>query len=395
MREFKRPLITCVRCKAQLFNWRNRPHGRVANAVEVNWEEPPRKIEKCPRCSSDVDTSSAYPSINGFPANFEQLRVAYDGFSPTWEYNRRSFELEMQASLDEGATLESLEAELNTREGFEWYRQRMFYRSTTGFYRSLQLFLAFLSLERHAYRSWGQVTAYYSRFYFIQAFINLLLSTFLNNGKEKALIFFSGEKVVCHDQQRQLPKLMQRMTSHDIWWALMEALKTPDYPCENLSFILSRLIFNPENRQRVNYSYEYMSGFNELEWFDSGPKQLLSHFMPRHRPDRDVTNIDRFFRGYSYEEADPADFYTDDAGILWCCLIGYMQLLKSLRIKQDFVRTETIIALCELHIGKEYPQLLLGIARSVSESLNDGFDLAKFEEHYNSSEEPGPFFKYW
>jgi hypothetical protein len=52
----------------------------------------------------------------------------------------------------------------------------MFYRSTTGFYWALQLFLSYLTLDKHCYRTWADVTAYYSRFYFIQSFLNLGLS---------------------------------------------------------------------------------------------------------------------------------------------------------------------------------------------------------------------------
>ena len=49
-------------------------------------------------------------------------------------------------------------------------------------------------------------------------------------------------------------------------------LKSPDYPCEHLDdFVLSRLVFNPERRQELNYDYDYSGGgFPELNWFDSG-----------------------------------------------------------------------------------------------------------------------------
>ena len=75
--------------------------------------------------------------------------------------------------------------------------------------------------------------------------------------------------------------------------------------------------------------------------------------------------------------------------------MGYLQLLKSLGFEQKFVKTETILALCDLHIGSEYPALIRGIAKSVSDCLQDGFDLEKFDLHYQSSEHPEPLTRKW
>ena len=38
----------------------------------------------------------------------------------------------------------------------------------------------------------------------------------------------------------------------------MEALKTPDFPIANLEFILTRLVFNPEERQTINYDFSIL-----------------------------------------------------------------------------------------------------------------------------------------
>lgn len=267
----------------------------------------------------------------------------------------------------------------------------MFYRGAAAFYRSLQLFLGYLTLDRHCYRTWAEVTAYYSRFYFIQAFLNLTLSTHLSVGK-KTFIFFDGTRVVCKPD-KNLPEAFRR-GSHEMWWSLMEAVKSPDYPCDELGFILSRLVFNPERRNTVNYGYEYLfGGFNELDWFDSGPEQMLSHFMPRPRADEDITDIDRFF---DPEDVDVGDFYGDvEPQIIWSSLLGYLQLLRSLRFQQTFVKTETIITLCDLHIGAEYPILIQGIAKSVDGCLQDGFDLEFFLKHYQSSEHPESLTSQW
>lgn len=295
--------------------------------------------------------------------------------------------------------LEDFVVGLNRDPGRPWFKQRMFYRSATAFHRTLQLFLGFLTLDGHCYRTWSQVTAYYSRFYFVQAFLNLCGSTCLNvpiaaKKNAAAVLYFDGNGIR-HIPVDKLPKAFHK-GSHELWWSLMEAMKTPEYPVEHLSFILSRLVFSPEQRNRINYSFEYLSGgFNELDWFDSGPDQMLNHFMPRPRMDEDITDIDRFFEGVNPEDADEGDFYGDEAQILWCSLIGYLQLVKSLGFSQSFLKTETILALCDLHIGAEYPNTIQGIARSVHAALQDDFDLKSFLEHYQSSPNPEPLTSRW
>lgn len=122
---------------------------------------------------------------------------------------------------------------------------------------------------------------------------------------------------------------------------------------------------------------------------------MLSHFMPHPRPDEDITDIDRFFEGQNPESVDPGDFYADKAQIIWCSLLGYLRILRALGFSQQFVRTETILALCDLHIGSEYPNLISGIAREVNGSLDDGFDIESFLNHYASSEHPDPLTKEW
>jgi len=399
MRTFSRPLLICANCNTKIYNSVSPPESYDEDPVSAEWPEPPGITENCPRCGTPVDTTAAYPFIRDFPPNFESLRNAYAGFAAEWERERDSFEksvgelLKMAGVKNAADAAPFLQAQLNSADGMRWYRQRMFYRSATAFYRSLQLFLAFLTLDRRNYISWAGVTGYYSRFYFIQSFLNLILATFINIGKFKIFIFHDGQRIVCNAQS-DLPKLLQRAGSHDIWWSLMEALKTPNYPCENLGFILSRLVFNPEQRQNVNYDYEYLhGGFIELDWFDSGALQLLRQFMPHPRPDRDITNIDRFFEGHAPGNADIADFDGDDAQMMWCSLLGYLQMLKTLGFGQRFVLTETVAALSELHIGKDYPTLLQGIVQATAECLQDGFDVEAFIRHYASPEPLGPFFR--
>jgi hypothetical protein len=277
--------------------------------------------------------------------------------------------------LRDGNTPTDVATELTN--SFEWYRQRLFYRGCTAFYRCLQLFFAYLSLERHCFRTWAIVTGYYSRFFFIQAFVNLLLANF--DAEQKHIFFYDGKQVHCLERN-QLSPTLKKAFSHEAWWQLLEAIKIPkDFEFEHTEFVLSRLGLSPQYRNRVNYGFEYLQGgFIELEWFDSGARQLLSHFNPWPRPDQDVTNIDRFFEGEEPGNVDVGDFYGDEAQILWCSIKTYLQMLTALGFKQQFVLVENIAALAEIHIGKDYPTLMRGILTSAEETLKQGFDVEKF-----------------
>jgi hypothetical protein len=102
--------------------------------------------------------------------------------------------------------------------------------------------------------------------------------------------------------------------------------------------------------------------------------------MPIGRADRDITNIDRFFEGSDPADADVGDFMGDDAQILWCSLGLYLSFVKALKIEQNFVRTDTIAALVEVHLKRDAPRIMEGIVRSTDEILQDGFDLQAFLE---------------
>jgi len=273
------------------------------------------------------------------------------------------------------ATPAQIQQALDKGDAHDWFRQRVFYRSSTAFYRSLELFLGFLTLERECFRTWARVTGYYSRFYFLQAFLNLLQATYVYINGRYAVMLSDGRRIHYRDQQ-SLPKTMQVRGSHEQWWRLMEAVKHPrDYPVDNIEMVIGRLGFNPKERNEINYSFEYLEGFPELEWFDSGARQMLSHFSPRRRRDSDVTDIERFFEECDPEGVDAGDFYTDDGATLWSYLATYLKLLKELGFEQRFIRTETMAALAEVHLAIRSPQLMTGIVTTASGILSDGFDL--------------------
>lgn len=343
--------------------------------VEMSGPDPPPAIVKCPTCNADVDTTHAYAHVSGLPPTFEALRAAYKSFVPTWEYQRQSFEAVAHEVIEDPARgLAWLEQELNTPDGMVWYRQRLFYRSCVAFYRSFQLLLAFLVLDRRAFASWASVSGYYSRFFFIQALLNLMLTTWLE--LDHVAIVFDGTSVRCH-RQKDLSVRLKKARSHEVWWALMEAVKTPhDFPVEEMGFVLSRLAFNPNDRNNTNYSFEYLGGgFIELDWFDSGAKQLISHFTPVRRSDRDFTNIERFFEATDPENADFGNFYGDtDVQSLWTSIAGYLKLLRALEFEQKFVLTENLVALSELHLSGDYSRVRAGLAQAISDILQDGYD---------------------
>jgi hypothetical protein len=264
--------------------------------------------------------------------------------------------------------------------------QRHFYKSATCFYRSLDLFLAYLALQKKMFRTWAEITGYYSRFYFVQGFLNLLQANWfpneeklpvpgLLNPKDKTLfIYNTGAGILClseHDLYWALASGPKR-GSHQIWWSLYSNLGTlADYPqFESLEFVLSDGYFNPRQRNEVNYSHEYVRGFPELEWFDSATKSMLAQFhCQSRRADRDITNIDRFFGDMDPENCDEGDFYGDEAQMLWCSIDCYLRFLSALEINQDFITADKIDALALAHFGDEFPSIRSGIGLAVREAL--------------------------
>jgi hypothetical protein len=324
-----------------------------------------------------------------FPPAFASLRQLYRGFQPTFEFRRQSF-AEWWAHYLRQVDLEAFGVELNSQNnsGTELktqLMQRHFYRSATSFYRSFDLFLSYLSLQHHKFGTWAEVTGYYSRFYFIQAFLNLLQASWfgaedsiptrglLNQRDKRFFAYNTGDRAVFLPEADLRHALgTSRQGSHSIWWAIFGCLgEMADYPqLESLSFVLGDGYFNVSQRNEVNYSHEYIRGFPELEWFDSSTDSMRTHFdCQLHRPDRDITNIDRFFQDDDPENVDTADFYSDGAQMLWCSTDCYLRVLRSLEIRQDFITLEKLEMLTREHIGRDLPRLVEGITTGIRESL--------------------------
>jgi len=330
--------------------------------------------------------------IPNFSPKFEDLQRSYGGFQARFEFRRRSFR-DFFAHLLQQVTLTNLKAELakndpTALEIKEGLRQRHFYKSATCFYRSLDLFLAYVSLRNHMFRTWAEVTGYYSRFYFIQALLNLLQANWFDGEEgvftanlidKKDARFFAYNTGLNIDflAKPDLLKLVaagERTGSHQVWWQIYGALDgLRDYPqFEALEFVLSDGYFNPGQRNAVNYSHEYIQGFPELEWFDAAENSMLSHFgFQWGHGDRDITDIGRFFGDRNPEECDPGDFYGDEVQMLWCSIECYLRLLAALKIDQNFITPGKITALSEAHLREEFPNLRNGIKISVGEILGN------------------------
>ena len=321
-------------------------------------------------------------SIEKFPPNFETLQVIYQGFVPSVELHRDSLEDLFGRILKEkhwSCLLEALnQSDTQMRNDIT---QRLFYRSCVAFYRFYDLFLAYLVTSGFSFRTWSNVTAYYSRFYFVQAWLNLLQSSWIHLHKTPTGGIRDFFLVNSADQIRVISwKELQAMASpkganfsgsHKIWWTLFnstKSLESFDF-IPDLDFVLSPFNFNTENRNRENYSFQYLEGFVELEWFDQHPEQMFAHFMPTPRMDRDFTDMGSYFAEYDPESVDVADFYTDDTQILWLSLIAYLQLLRALNISQDFITCEKLDKLLDIHIKDKFPIIASAISEKVRIAL--------------------------
>jgi hypothetical protein len=323
-----------------------------------------------------------------FPPPFERLQLLYRNFQPRFEFRRQSFR-DWWAHYLRQTTLDDFEAYLNGDEGDvvkEQLKQRHFYRSSTCFYRAYDLFLGFLILQRKRFSSWAEVTGYYSRFYFIQAFLNICQASWFgsedsippdglaNRNDRRFFVYNTGQRIRFLRERDLLDEmaLRDRLGPHAIWWKVYECLGTLDDfpPLETLEFVLSNGYFNVERRNTVNYSHEYVEGFPELEWFDADVRNMMAHFefQPR-RADRDVTDIDRFFEGIPDEEADVGEFYGDEAQMLWCSIDCYLRVLRALGIQQEFITSEKLEALADAHLRRDMPNLCAGLVLGIRAAL--------------------------
>lgn len=330
-------------------------------------------------------------SVVGFPPSLETLRDLYDGFTPIPEFHRDSLE-ELFSRILKTYDWDAVVSEfgLPNSEVRDVIMQRLFYRSCVAFYRFYDLFLAHLVTDGFSFRTWSKVTGYYSRFYFVQAWLNLLQSSWVDLSKSlgdvpegsrparddlKFFLFNTLNGVKIHNE-KELRKVVAPQGvnfggSHQIWWTLFNSssnLESFDFIPE-LDFVQSFYDFNPKERNRENYSFQYLEGFPELEWFDQSSEQMAAHFMPRPRKDKDFTDMDAYFKGEEPASSYVDDFYCDDAQIFWHSLDAYLRLLRALNVPQDFITCEKLEFLLDIHIKEKFPVIAVAMSEKMRLAL--------------------------
>lgn len=106
-------------------------------------------------------------TIPDFPISWERLLTLYEGYSALPEPERFTMEALFYKGLQRNS-LGELENALDDSDR-AMILHTHFNLSTVAFYRMFQLFLASLLIDKNNFRTWSEVTAYYSRFYFIHA----------------------------------------------------------------------------------------------------------------------------------------------------------------------------------------------------------------------------------
>ncbi|MFP7486287.1 hypothetical protein SFC65_19175 [Priestia filamentosa] len=299
-----------------------------------------------------------------FKANYQDLKEDYTGFKPAFENHRQSVEnlffhyLKQFSSEHLNKLMEKQDSEF-----YEVFRQRFVYNSAACFYRSFDLFLGLITLKSNKFITWSEVTAYYSRFYIIKAICFLLQrgQIVLNTSREdplkhnrdwKTFFLFNDNKNirVYHQFSKGYQSLLKGgKGSHQIWWSILETLKEIEgLENERLSFLLDQSVTNPKIRNEVNYSLEYLEGFNELEWFDSNMKERFRR-MDDGISDRDFTSKERYFHNIHPEDIDQGDYYTDLRVFIWESILCYLEIAKDLLGKTFLLKVEKISDLLNVH----------------------------------------------
>jgi len=299
--------------------------------------------------------------------NYEDLKKDYSGFKPYFEVNRQSVESLFFHYLKQGSSEELNEflRQSNDDKVFEEFRQKFVYNSTLCFYRAFDLFLALLTLESNKFETWSEVTAYYSRFYIIKAICflfqrgHIVLKSSVeeplkNKHDHKLLLFFNDNIQVYNKKTTEYKDLFQNSTgSHQVWWTLLDTLKeVNDLGNQRLSFLLDQSLSNPVIRNQVNYSLEYLEGFNELEWFDSNIKERFRR-IGYTTSNRDFTSKSRYFQDTHPEDIDEGDYYTDLRVFIWESILCYLEITRGLLGKNFLFKAENIEALLEVHHIKD------------------------------------------
>lgn len=326
-----------------------------------------------------IDLDEPLPSpkvLKDFPTSFARLKTNYRHFSPRFETHRASFNdwLTGLSHHLSSPSADSLQTTLTDQRGrpARALLQRHFYWSATCFVRAFYLFLGYLVLDRRGMDSWARVTGYYSRFYVAKAMCHLFLAGWVYLEPKPGSPIRKGNYFLYTGTQgvRLIPAgqtgALQARGSHQQWWQLYDQLRHVAGLPQSVISSLHQFDFTADERNDLNYSEKWLEGFPELEWFDTTPEQMAAHAsFARPRADRDFTSLSKFFAGYDPESADEADYYTDPILSLWHPLLGYLDCLEALSIKQTILTYDRLIALTRRVLGSDYPIVQKAICREL------------------------------
>ncbi|MCG7406595.1 hypothetical protein MH117_04130 [Paenibacillus sp. ACRRX] len=197
----------------------------------------------------------------------------------------------------------------------------------------------------------------------------------MDNKKDTNFYFFynkSGFNIYNSnsEQYKELrfnPDTKYKYGSHQIWWRLLETVKDIEGidKFDRVGFLLDHNWTNPQLRNQINYSLEYLEGFRELDWFDAN---LKGHHSWRNKDQRDFTSMDNFFKRTNPEDADLGDYYTDLRVYLWESLMCYLEIYKDLIGANSIFKIENLFYLMDVHeINKSMPEVFSSIKNMINE----------------------------
>ncbi|KAA0761716.1 hypothetical protein [Bacillus sp. TE8-1] len=298
---------------------------------------------------------------------YEDLKKDYNGFQPYFEVNRGSVEKLFLHYLTQGNSNDFntfLKQNTDMAVSNE-FKQKFIYNSTLCFYRAFDLFLALLTLKSRKFSTWSEVTAYYSKFYIIKAIcftfqrgymvLNTSKNEPLKNKNDKKFFFTFDSGIQVYNQKTIEYKLLfeNNLGSHQVWWTLLETLKgVKGLRNQRFQFLLDQSLSNPAIRNEVNYSLEYLEGFNELEWFDTNIKERFNRNSTLFYH-KDFTSKDRYFYNIHPEDIDEGEYYTDLRVFIWESLLCYLEITKDLLGENFLLKMDNIVALLDEHHIKD------------------------------------------
>ncbi|CAM4015261.1 hypothetical protein [Saccharibacillus endophyticus] len=323
-----------------------------------------------------------------FTINYSKLKDEYKDFSPYFETHRQSLNLLFETLLNQqdSNAINSYLSQAPNQNIMNEIKQKLVYSSTLCFFRAFDLFLAYITLEDKKFKTWSEVTGYYSKFYIIKAINSLLLRGYevidydkrgqLVDSRRDGSFYFAFDNngfnlynstKIEYQQLQKDPQTNQRYGSHQLWWRLLETITDIKgiEKFSRLNYLLDQNWTNPKLRNQINYSLEYLEGFQELDWFDAN---LKGHHSWNSKDNRDFTSMKNFFKNTDPEDIDMGDYYTDLRVYLWESIMSYLEIYKDVLGTNRIFRIENINYLMQAHeTDKAVPEASKNMKKMINE----------------------------